>query len=214
MVSPLIFITLNTVLYLGAFLLLVVGFSTTQWAIHVSNCGCSGDCIFYIGLFRSHYTELGKCSEKSKDVDCNDFNLNDDNCNYYESSREAAQLALALVVILLVWKIIVNIISFTSLQQRKRILWILFLLATIGDIIVGFCAFISAGQFDAIDDWNVVNVSTGKQVSFDQGYGWQCFIGGGGVAWIVAILGGFTLWQGFGNSEESPVAAPLDGNTK
>lgn len=215
MISTLILITINTVLYLGAFLLLIVGFQTTQWATFTESCGCPGSCVFYIGLWRERFTKLYKCGEKSKDIDCDVLALSDDDCKKFESSREAAQIAIALVVVLLVWKIIVNGFAFKSLQEKKRVLWILFLLATIGDIVVGFAAFISAGQFDAVEDWNVVDVNTGKSVHFSQGYGWQCFIGGGGIAWIVAVLGAFTLWRGFTQPEEPVPSSPtIEENAK
>jgi hypothetical protein len=215
MVSPHIFFGLNLFLYLGVFILIVMGFQTSQWAVYSTNCGCDSDCIYFIGLFKAKFTKLGHCGYKVKDVDCNDFNLSDDDCDYYESARDASQLTLALVVVLLVWKFIFSIVAYKSLETRKRILWIIFLLATLGDIAVGFAAFITAGQFDQIDDWNIINVNTGKKIHFDQGYGWQCFIGGGVVSWAVAVLGGFTLWRGFSTTEEQPTPPlPIDGNTK
>jgi hypothetical protein len=213
----LLLISINTFLALGAFLLIVIGFHTSQWAVYNVNCGCDNSCVFFIGLFKAKYTKLGKCGYKIKEVDCNDFNLNDDNCNYYESARDASQLTLALVVLLLVWKVVVSVLTFKFLESRKRIIWVLFLLATIGDIIIGFTAFITVGQFAEIDDWNIVNTNTGKTIHFDEGFGWNCFIGGGLVAWAAAILGGYTLWKGFTIAESNPAAEPAiptDGNTK
>jgi hypothetical protein len=210
MVSSHIFFGLNTFLFFGAFILIVIGYQTSQWAVYTYNCVCDSDCVLFIGLFKVKYTKSG-CGYEVKDVDCNDFNLSGDDCDYYESARDASQLTLALVVILVVWKIAFSILAYKYLESRKRILWIIFLLGTLGDIAVGFTAFITAGQFDQIDDWNIQN-GNGKQINFDQGFGWQCFIGGGFVAWVVAALGGYILWKGFGGAEEP--AVPIDGNTK
>lgn len=189
-----------------------MGFQTSQWAVYSTSCGCEGDCIYFIGLFKVKYTKTN-CDYKVKDVDCDDFNLNNENCEYYETAREASQLTLALVVVLLLWKVIFSVVAWKSLDDRKRILWIIFLLAMFGDIAVGFAAFITAGQFDQVDDWNIVK-GNGKEVEFDHGYGWQCFIGGGFVSWVVAALGGFTLWKGFTKPEEPNPALPTDGNAK
>jgi hypothetical protein len=215
MVSSHIFFGLNTFLFFGVFILIVMGFQTSQWAVYTTNCGCESDCIYFIGLFKAKFTKLGKCAYKVKDVDCNYFNLSGDDCDYYESAQDASQLTLALVVLLVIWKVAFSVLAYKYLESRKRILWVIFLLGTLGDITVGFTAFITAGQFDQIDDWNVINVNTGKQIHFDQGFGWQCFIGGGFVAWLVAGLGGYTLWKGFNAAEEpAPAPLPIDGNTK
>jgi hypothetical protein len=207
----LLFVSLNTFLALGAFLLIVIGFHTSQWAVYNYSCGCDSDCVYFIGLFKVKYTKPGKCGYNIKDADCKDFDLNNDNCDYYESARDASQLTLALVIVLLLWKIIVNVLTFKFLESRRRIIWILFLLATIGDVIIGFTAFITAGQFAEID-WDLTFTS-GKDLHFDDGFGWQCFIGGGVVAWVAAALGGYTLWRGFGPTE-SPPEIPTEGNTK
>mmetsp|Transcript_2525 Transcript_2525/g.2487 ORF Transcript_2525/g.2487 Transcript_2525/m.2487 type:complete len:220 (-) Transcript_2525:259-918(-) len=208
-------ISLNTIFHFATFILLCIGFATSQWAVKALNCSCSGDCIYYIGLFKVRFTEVGKCSEDSKDATCDYFGLSDDNCDSYTSAKEAAQLALALSVVMVVWKIIVNGLTFKFLKEKTRVIWILFLLATITDFIIGFSAFISAGQFAEIDNWHVYYVANpSKEVQFDHGFGWQCFIGAGVAAWLVCILGGLTLWRGLVPAEKETPATQNLGVTE
>lgn len=196
MSSSLILISINTFIHLGSFILLSIGFASPQWNVYTQNCGaCENQCIWYIGLLTEKYTKFGTCTETKKDTSCNIFDLNQDDCDSYTASRQAGKLALSLVVILVVWKCIVTGLSWAFLKTKTRIIWILILLASIGDLIIGFCAFISAGEFDAVKDWNIINVATGKNIEFDHGLGWQCFIGGGVVSWVLCVLGVVTLFR-------------------
>jgi hypothetical protein len=211
-----LFISLNTFLTLGAFLLIVIGFNTSQWDIRSYSCGCDNHCVFFIGLLKVKYTKPGKCGYNIKEVECSNFNLSNDNCDYYESARDASQLTLALVIVLLLWKIIVNVLTFKFLESHRRTIWIFFLFATLGDLMMGLTAFITVGQFDQVDNWNIVDSNTNKPFHFHHGFGWQCFIGGGVVAWVAAALGGYTLWRGFSpTGDAAPPGLPAaDGRPK
>ncbi len=214
---PLILIAVNTLLHLGTLVLISLGFQTSQWAVHWQNCSaCDSDCVYFIGLLKMKFTKLGHCGYDMKDTTCDTFGLNQDDCDYYEASIEAAQVALAIVVILTVWKIVVTVLSFKFLEEKTKLIWMGIFLAIIGDIIICFAAFISAGQFAAIEDWNVIYLNTNKPVDFDLGFGWQCFIGAGILSWFIACFGGFTLWRGLkpAAAADSPIVPPLVPNEK
>lgn len=204
-------IVTDMVLCVGVFLAIAIGFASNQWAVYTYNCGCDNDCFFFFGPFQAKYTKSGKCdSYKIDDLDCDDLDLNGDDCDKYETSTEAANIALAVAVLLVVYKAAVTGCAFVYIPNRTKTLWILMIIHLLADIVLGLSALISAGQFDEV--MNEVNVrkSNGDKVEFDHGEGYGLFVAGGLLAWVCALLTGITLWRGLAPKEDE--AAPA--NTK
>jgi hypothetical protein len=208
--QPLILIIVNLVLEFGVFLQIVCGFATKQWAVSWWNCGCEADCLIYIGLHETMYTQ-GKCGEyKTEDTECWGMKDNSDGCNSLNTAVNAGNAALATCVILFIYKIIVTILSFLYIKTHTKSLWFSMATHLLSDIFIGFAAFICAGQFDeAMDDF-VAKKSNGDKVDFENGYGWKLMIGGGATAWICAILTAYILKKGLVPKEDSQ---PVSTNT-
>ncbi|CAE7832388.1 unnamed protein product [Symbiodinium microadriaticum] len=196
--QPKCLIITDMVLFVGVFLMIVIGFASNQWAVATFNCGCDDDCYVFIGPFQAKYSKFGKCDDsyKVESIDCDDLDLNGDDCDSFETSTEAANIALALAVLLLVYKAAVTGCSFIYIPNRTKTLWIMMVIDMLGDVVLGMCALISAGQFDeAMDEFNVKKAN-GDKVNFDTGLGYGLFVGGGLLAWICAAVTAVTLWRG------------------
>lgn len=211
MFGPHFLIVTNAILEVGVFLMIVIGYATNQWATYTYSCGCDDHCFVFIGPYRAKYTENGKCGYDTEDTDCDDLDLNGDDCDQYKTVRQAGNLALALAVLIFVFKTTVTVLSFLYMGTRRKTLWILMVIHLIADVILGLCAFIAAGQFDEVKEEFKVYVY-GDRVDFDNGYGWQLFIGGGFVAWVCAILTAVTLYRGLAPKEDPQPAQ--EENTK
>ena len=93
MSMPLILLSVNTLLHIGSFLIISIGFASPQWAIYTQSCGCSNDCFFYIGLLTYKYTKIGGCDSIKKDTTCDTFALTSNDCDRYTAARQAGKLA-------------------------------------------------------------------------------------------------------------------------
>lgn len=205
---------INLVVEVGTFLLIVIGFATNQWAVYTYECGCDSDCVFFIGPLHMKYTKIGKCGYKVEDTDCDELGLNNDECDTYDTSAEAANVALAIAVLILLYKVAVTVVSFMYIKTRTKTLWVLMVIHFFGDLVMGFAAFVSAGQFDEVmDEFVVIKEWNGKKVEFDHGYGWQLMIGGGITAWFCAILTAVTLFRGLNREDEGDKSAQDPGNS-
>jgi hypothetical protein len=204
---------INLIIEIGTFLMIVIGFASNQWAVYTYECGCDSDCMFFIGPFNMKYTKIGKCGYQVEETDCDELGLSNDECDTYDASAEAANIALAICVLVLIYKIAVTVVSFMYIHTRTKTLWILMVIHFFADVIMGFAAFISAGQFDEVmDEFVVIKQWNGNKVKFDHGIGWKLMIGGGFTAWVCAILTAGTLYRGLkpNDAPEEPATAGGD----
>lgn len=117
---------------------------------------------------------------------------------------------MAIVVIVFVLKVLTSIVSYLYLEDRKRLVQVLILSFALGDLIVGFSAFVTCGEFQSVsDDFGVKR--NDNSIDFDMGLGWDCFLSAGFLSWLLFILSGVTLWRGVGGSSNPNLSAALTG---
>jgi hypothetical protein len=151
----------------------------TQWAVYYYD---NSDCIFFIGLFQSKYSnDFSDCNKyKIEDIDCNDVDLHGSSCDSFKNARQAASISVAIVVLTLLFKIVLLVLC--KMGTKPKMLWISTIIALSSDLVLFFCTFIAAGQFETI-----MNNGIFDDVEFDHGYGWKCFLGGGFIALLSFI---------------------------
>ena len=85
-------------------------------------------------------------------------------------------------------------ISYFNLHNR--ILWLLTLVSTGVDVILGLLCFMAVGEFASIRS----NFTTISGNSVQTGYGWGLYVLTGLCAWIAAIMSGWIVVKGTGEN--------------
>mmetsp|Transcript_22910 Transcript_22910/g.33473 ORF Transcript_22910/g.33473 Transcript_22910/m.33473 type:complete len:214 (-) Transcript_22910:147-788(-) len=192
-----ILVLFDTLCHIGTLAMISWGFHTSQWSVYEKGCGCDSDCIYFIGLQKAKYTKQGKCDYEVDDADCDKYNLKGDDCDNYESALDTAQLSLAIICILVVLLLVATVMVCKCLKERSRMIWLVMAAVAIGDIILAICVFVVCGNYSQMyNEFDVVNVNTGKQIDFDLGSGWKTFLAGGFLAFATALYTAVILRRG------------------
>jgi hypothetical protein len=209
----LILIFSNALLSLGILVLVSIGYHTSQWAVQHYDCGCDSECIYFIGLFKTKYTKNDQCDYTIKDTSCDAYNFDTEECDSYTAARQGAKVALAIACLMVVWKVCNSVMAWKFLDTRPAVLRMLVAAVFLGDFIIGFSAFISAGQFkEIIHDFPVTWLATGEKVDFEKGEGWNSFVALGVLSWVLAIVSLATVIRGFAIPKTPDVADPPENN--
>ena len=171
---------------------------SNQWARYVQACGCGDDnCFWLFGLF-NWKRSTATCGEYDikEGYTCSDVDGTASTCGSLDDARYAANITLAVAVLLLVWKFLLLFLSFKG--DRARILFIGQIISFLSDIVIGCAAFATVGKFKdwADNDLKVVySTSTGTStVEPEYGFGWNLFLAAGFFAWILAGFTFVTFW--------------------
>lgn len=128
-------------------------------------------------------------------IDCDDLDLDGDDCDAFESALSTAQTALACVILIFVYKAL--LLWMAHCNNHNRILWLLLACCAGGDIVFGSIAFAACGNFQSILD-ELPSVSSDDA---ELGYGWGLELLSGFLAYICAALAVVVLVKGIGDNK-------------
>ena len=130
---------------------------------------------------------MTSCNGDYKTIDnykCSD--IGDPNCDNLDSARYSANICIAVVVLLLLWKGIQTFMAYNA--NRARILKLTLLMSMAADIVAGCAGFAACGYFR---DWADNDLDLGGSIEF--GYGWGLFLTASFLSWFMAVYSGVVL---------------------
>lgn len=137
---------------------------------------------------------------KIKDInDCDDINLDGEDCDLFEDAVYTAQTAIACVVLIFIYKIL--LLWLAKCNNHNRILWLLVVACAGADLVSGSLAFAACGNFQAVLD---ELPSLGSDP--DLGVGWGLELFSGFISYFAVALSVIIVIKGIGDNAKAPEA--------
>lgn len=177
-----------------------IAFSSNQWAVSDEETnGCKN--YAFIGLLQYKTGYSGCANGEDYDIEdideCDDVDLDGDDCDLFEDAVYTAQAAIACVVLIFIYKALLLWLSHCN--NHNRILWLLTIVCAGSDLVFGSLAFAACGNFHAVlDEFPTV------YGDYELGFGWGLELFSGFLAYFCALLSVLIIIKGIGENEKAP----------